>query len=378
MNRALRILGSLALPALVLVSCNKELSEELTGSRMVSPNLPENPFNYYPNHPDSSLNHRATLGRVLFYETQLSANNSVSCGSCHKQQFGFADNVQFSRGLNNERTGRNSMAIVNLPSNGFLFQDGLGPNPGFLPVMNTKLFWDGRENNLRNLVGRPINNHVEMGIDDLSSLIPRVEALPYYDKLFKQAYGDETVSLDRLSDAIAVFMESIQSSNTKFDQSNLVMGVGTPLSGREQRGYDLFFGQYNCGSCHNPFPGPYMVETARSIGLDANPSDLGAGAVSRNALDNGKFKVPSLRNVELTSPYMHDGRFKTLDEVLEHYSEGIKEDPNLDEVLRNADGTPRKMNIPPADREALIAYLKTLTDWKMISDTKFADPFLAQ
>jgi cytochrome c peroxidase len=357
--------------AIAWQSCKKEEVPSTTATG--SPVLPATPYAYYDaSHSDSLINHKATLGRVLFYEKRLSLNNSVSCGSCHKQSAGFADNARFSRGLNNELTDRNSMPVMNLPTVLGVFP-GIGP--GVDLFMTRVFFWDGRERDLRSLVSRPIANHIEMGVDDPSSLIPRLQALPYYPELVKKAFGDEQITLNRLADAVAVFMESIQSKNTKFDEYIAQQSKPGILNAQEEAGYQLFLSKYNCSGCHNPFPGEYNSPEPKNIGLDAYSPDPGMASITGNAADRGKFKVPILRNIAQTAPYMHDGRFKTLEEVIDHYSNGIQDSESLHPLLKNAQGSPLKMTIPDHEKRALIAFLHALTDYQVLSDPKFSDPF---
>lgn len=357
--------------AIVWQSCQKE--EVPTNTAKGSPVLPSTPYAYYEaSHSDSLINHKATLGRVLFYEKRLSLNNSVSCGSCHKQSAGFADNVQFSRGLNNELTDRNSMPVMNLPTTMGVFP-GIGPGDDMF--MQRMFFWDGRERDLRSLVSRPIANHIEMGVEDPASLIPRLQALPYYPELVKKAFGDEQMTLSRLADAIAVFMESIQSKNTRFDQYIAQQSKPGILNSQEEVGYQLFLNKYNCSGCHNPFPGEYISPEPKNIGLDAYSPDPGLATITGNSADRGRFKVPILRNIAQTAPYMHDGRFETLEEVIDHYSEGIQDSEALHPLLRDSMGRPLKLSIPDHEKRALVAFLNALTDHSLLSDSKFSDPF---
>ncbi|RYG27684.1 MAG: hypothetical protein EOO01_40995, partial [Chitinophagaceae bacterium] len=216
----------LALVVSGIIACNKgdSLPE---GGGTVSLDLPETPFKYFA-FGDDSLDHRATLGRVLFYENRLSLNNAVACASCHKQAFAFSDNVARSRGFENRLTGRNSMAIQNLGFDGFVVNPG-GTFGSF--------FWDGRENDLKKLISRPISNHVEMGIEDLSVIPEKLEQLSFYRPLFEKAYGSSDITIDRISDALALFLTSIQSTNTRFDQDG---SSGASLSALEQHGNVLF------------------------------------------------------------------------------------------------------------------------------------------
>ena len=263
------------------------------------------------NYPDKSINQKATLGRVLFYDNHLSVNNAVSCGSCHKQAAGFADDAAFSVGFEGRLTGRNSKSIVNITGDSLMFNVG---DPG-LP-----LFWDGREDVLQNLIARPVTNHVEMGVSDYSTLTGKLAQLGYSSPLFMNAYGDSTITATRMSECVAIFVASIQSHNTRFDQFvptnrffSTVPQHPEVFSAQEYTGYNLFMNTYQCQNCHHIFSSTYSTDDFRDIGLDANYTDLGMGVITGNSTDNGKFRTPNLRNVALSAPYMHDGRFKTLD-----------------------------------------------------------------
>jgi cytochrome c peroxidase len=330
------------------------------------------------------------LGRVLFYDRQMSINNSISCASCHKQALAFADNVAFSRGFENRLTARNSMPIQNLIGNGFSdsLDVAIGNKPGGVFFSVQPLFWDGRDANLESMVMRPVVNHVEMGITSLEQLEDKIRAVPYYKELFLNAYGSDEITATKIAKALGFFLQSIRSNRTKLDRSNLFIDVvdgffghvrKDSLSAFELLGQRLFVEKYDCNSCHQvQDPHGYLhsqVGTFSNIGLDAVYADNGLGEVTGRETDNGKFKIPSLRNVALTAPYMHDGRFETLSDVIDHYSNGLANHPNLDHKLRDANGDPMKMNISANEKHAIIAFLNTLTDHQMISDPKFSDPF---
>jgi cytochrome c peroxidase len=311
-------------------------------------NLPGVPYTY--KNADAFM---ATLGRVLFYDRSLSANNAVSCSSCHKQSLAFSDNRQFSLGFANAPTRRNSMAI----------QD--------LSVSDTTiaLFWDGRDRNLRTMVVRPIVDHVEMGMKDLNALSEKLYAIDNYRNLFKDAFGTEEVNGSRIAEALAAFVQSFE--------TGFVDTTFSDLTGEAKEGATLFVTKYQCNSCHQ-IQGPHgyaLAGTFANIGLDENYKDDGLGEITFSSLDDGKFKIPSLRNVALTAPYMHDGRFATLEEAINHYSEGIQPHPNLDHRLKNPDGSPRVFAISQAEKKAIVAFLETLTSYDMIADVRFSDPF---
>ncbi len=363
------LLSCIVLLVVIAYSCKKNNST--TSISTVALNLPQTPYMYYgdsnaitvmPQYYDS-LNNVATLGRVLFYDGHLSVNNSISCGSCHKQAIGFSDNVALSTGFQGQLTKRNSLAINTINES---------------PL----LFWDGREDNVNNLSLRPLSNHVEMGISDPATLPAKLAPLTYYNQLFINAYGDKNITLDRITTAIGSFISSIRSTNTRFDAYNL--GNKSAMTAQELHGFSLFTSKYNCATCHTSTGGGvvpgggggfYGSESFKDIGLDPNYSDLGRGAITGLASDNGTFIVPNLRNVAITAPYMHDGRYKTLSDVIDHYSHGIANSQNLDPILKDASGNAISMNITDEDKQALIAFLNTLTDYTMITDPKFSNPF---
>lgn len=309
-------------------------------------------------------NARIHLGRVLFYDKALSVNNSISCANCHKQEVAFADNVSFSKGFENKLTSRNSIAIQNLNSS--ITNIGFGG----MPV----LFWDGRESNLISLVSKPISNHIEMGMDNPEQLIEKLNSIPYYKSLVKNAYNVESLNMNNLTDAMVSFMTQINSSNSRFDKSFMNSGQ-IHLSAQEQLGQQLFNTTYECNRCHNPFPGSYSDAGFANIGLDVNNNDKGRMNVSNATDDEGKFKVPDLHNVGVTAPYMHDGRFKTLDDVLEHYSSNIKANKHLDSRLTDENGNPVSLKISENDRKAIIAFLNSMTDYTTISNPNLSNPF---
>lgn len=338
--------------------------------------LPATPFNYaninLPNYfnRDNDIDNTpngnpvsdwgATLGRVLFYDTKLSRNQTVSCASCHKAENGFSDDAQFSTGFNGELTGRNSMGLANAKF-----------------YNNGHFFWDERANTLEEQVLGPIQDPVEMGMT-LGEVVERVEQEAYYRILFQEAFGDETVNADRISLALSQFVRSMLSYNSKYDagraQVNNPRDNFPNFTVQENQGKALFFSnRTNCDNCHGTesFVGP----NARNNGLDLVYSDNGVGEITGNPNDFGDFKVPSLRNIELTAPYMHDGRFATLEEVIDHYSNGVQNHPNLSNQLRQGNQV-RHGNFNNGERAALVAFLRTLTDNQFINDERYGNPFV--
>jgi cytochrome c peroxidase len=224
------------------------------------------------------------------------------------------------------------------------------------------------------MVLMPILNHVEMGMSDMNGIVEKVKSQPYYKDLFIKAYGTDEVNIQNIANAISAFLGAIVSSETRFDHARFDISQLTSL---EQEGKNLFFDKYDCNSCHQTEqPNGYQLGGGFvNIGLETNYTDKGFENVTHNTADNGKFKIPNLRNVALTAPYMHDGRFANLNQVLDHYSQGIANHPALDPRLRDANGQPMRMNISDHEKSALIAFLNTLTDYKMITDPTLSNPF---
>lgn len=291
----------------------------------------------------------ATLGRVLFHDTRLSRGDRMACASCHQQALGFSDTARFSLGVDGSRTQRHAMALTN---NRF-YQEG-------------SYFWDERASTLEAQVLQPIQDPHELGTS-LDDLVLKVAVTAYYPPLFQAAFGTTEVTSDRIARALAQFVRALLSTGSRFD--SLFVGGGPPdfslLTAQEQEGRDLFIGTAGCGACHHT--NTQVSDAARNIGLDAARTDEGAGG--------GRFKAPSLRNVAVRSPYMHDGRFATLREVLEFYDHGVQPDPDLDTRLRNPDGTPKRLGLTPAQLDALEAFLATLTDRAFLADPRFSSPF---
>jgi cytochrome c peroxidase len=229
-------------------------------------------------------------------------------------------------------------------------------------------FWDGRIDNLKEMVLMPIQNHIEMGIDNMEVLVNKVSKRTYYPELFKNAFGSEEVTIDRISDALSSFVGSIGSYQTKFDKVSKGEASYTNL---EAEGAKLFFNQFDCDHCH---------ALQNKINSDKNFANIGLNIVDSDPGRQGLFKIPDLRNVAITGPYMHDGRFATLEEVVSHYSSSIQPNKNLDSsfkrpVYGNNFESIRGLDMTEGQKRALIAFLNTLTDIPLITDPKFSDPF---
>lgn len=356
MKKQLAFFAAITIAVLLLATCNKqEFSTNQT------PQLPENPYDYTVNtFVDNDL---ATLGRVLFYDNKLSVNNAVSCASCHKQARGFSDGKVASTGFGGRTTRRNAPGLSNLR-------------------WYYSFFWDARVNNLESLILQPVQDHIEMGMEDIGLLTEKLSNIDYYPPLFEAAYGTPDINAEGISAAMTHFLLAMVSLDSKMDKENDGDVVFTTS---EQTGKDLFFSERgSCGNCHG---GTNLGATfSANIGLDLVYEDNGMGEVSSSSNPssrNGEFKIPGLRNIALTAPYMHDGRFETLEEVIDHYSSGIQAHPNLSVQLSdnpNCWGCPGpfdpvQRNFSNAEKQSLIAFLHTLTDYSFMGDPKYSDPF---
>lgn len=319
---------------------------------------------------------KALLGRVLFYDKQLSATGETSCATCHKQEIAFSDDLAFSKGINGAVTKRNSIALGSVPTFAPAIS-GYGSSGDASRAAvegEVKFFWDERAATIKEQSEQTIADEIEMG-RDLHHLSDELKNQELYQILTMKAFGTTDLTPDRITLALERFTSSIVSLNTRFDAlANERFGSRTSdATEQERRGMELF--ERNCASCHGSQMGKPNVTLANN-GLDAIYSDKGLGARTGRFGHNGVFKVPFLRNVELTGPYMHDGRFNTLREVIDHYSEGIANHPNLAIQLRDDFGTrPRRMNFTEADKQALISFLKMTTDETVLVNPSFSDPF---
>lgn len=366
--------------ALFLFSCKKDnnVNNDLAADPLAALNLPETPYNYQnPDLPDYMVtgpvnaadntpannpvtNYGATLGRVIFYDKNLSKNRSISCASCHAQNHAFSDINRLSDGFNGGKTARHSMQLINAR-----YYD------------NGRFFWDERAATLEVQVLMPIQDEVEMGMS-LDSVVARMSAELHYPVLFKNAFGDEAINTQRISMALAQFVRSMVSHRSKYDAGRaMVNNPNDPFPNftpQENMGKNLFFSPAgNCAPCHGT--DAFIAPGPRNNGLEVPAIDQGVGGANGIPQAIGQFKTGTLRNIALTAPYMHDGRFATLEEVIEHYSTGVKNHPNLSPPLRTPDNQVRLANFNPQQKAALVAFLNTLTDLEIISDVKFSDPF---
>jgi cytochrome c peroxidase len=304
----------------------------------------------------------ATLGRVLFYDKMLSVNGQVSCASCHQQGEGLGDSARFSTGVDGRLGGAHAMRLANVRY--------------YQPAT---MFWDKRAASLEAQTTMPVQNPLEMGFDaahgGVAAAVQQLQQQPYYRDLFTAAYGDAAINEQRIQGALATFVRGMVSSNSRWDDGAAQVfdatvpdkGFGKPFPNfteQENRGKELFMapranGGQNCAACHAP--PTFALTNSGTNGLDAG--------------DTVRRKSPSLKNVANSGAFMHDGRFSTLEQVVEHYSSGVQDGPALDGRLKGPDGQPLRPNLSQADKDALVAFLRTLSDPVLSADPRFSDPF---
>lgn len=290
------------------------------------------------------------LGRMLFYEKALSNDYSLSCGSCHLQANAFTDPRPFSVGTDGSVGTRNAMAIVNM-------------------AWDNAFFWDGRSTSLEGQALLPVVDHAEMR-NTWPVVVQRLEADDRYPARFAQVFGTSTIDSMLVVRAIAQFERTLLSFSSRFDRFEYG-GDSLALTPQEIRGKELFFREAHCGDCHM---GPMLSDhSLRNNGLDLVHTDLGLGGVTGNAAHNGRFKTPTLRNIAVTAPYMHDSRFATLEEVVDFYADDVQLDsPFLDNHM--FPWMSGQVVLSEQDRSDLVAFMRSLTDHAFLTDPAFADP----
>jgi cytochrome c peroxidase len=297
------------------------------------------------------------LGRRLFHDARLSKNNSQSCATCHDQRKAFAEERRNSIGESGQIGRRNAMPLVNL-------------------AWAREFFWDGRANSLREQVLIPIQDAHEMN-ETLERVVAKLEDVEDYPARFQAAFGSAGITSGRMALALEQFLLTLVSQESKFDRAARRLDTLTP---QEQRGLQLFVTEHDparglrgadCFHCHggNLFSNHQFLNN----GLEERAGDLGRMEVTGRETDRAKFKVPTLRNVALTAPYMHDGRFATLEEVVEHYNGSLHRSPNLDPNL--AKHPESGLGLSPEDKADLVAFLKALTDQPFVTPTPLVQQF---
>ena len=294
-----------------------------------------------------------SLGRRLFYDTILSGDNTQSCGSCHVPAFNFSDNgKQFSEGITGDIGTRNAQSVINI---------------GWM----TELFWDGRAKGVEAQALGPVPNPIEMHLKWTDAVVKLNQHAEYPD-LFFSAFGTRDIDSNLVVKAIAQFERTMISANSKWDR---YLRGEVSLSQAEAQGFEIFFTEKgDCFHCHATIL--FTDNLPHNNGLDSIFTDLGYGEITKNPLDNGKFKTPTLRNIIFSAPYMHDGRFETLEEVIDFYSEEVKWSPTIDPLMKKVNQGGVKLT--DQQKQNMVAFIKTLTDTVFIENPDFSNPFASE
>ncbi|WP_411766271.1 cytochrome-c peroxidase [Winogradskyella sp. A3E31] len=291
------------------------------------------------------------LGKRLFFDSILSSDESISCASCHNPQNAFTDGTPTSPGVDGVFGNRNSMPLFNLAWN-----------------YDERFAWDGKELSLERQALEPVQNPVEMH-SNWPDVVEKLRAHPEYPILFENAFSSSEITKELVTKAIAQFERTLISANSKFDRYSLGQ---ENLTQEELNGLNVFMDEArgDCFHCHGNPNNPLWTDNAfHNNGLDSSFSDLGLGAVTGDPNDNGKFRSPSLRNLAFTAPYMHDGRFSTLDEVINHYSEGLQNSSTIDPLMKKVDQG--GVQLSDQDKADLKAFLLSLSDASFINNPDF-------
>ncbi len=342
--------------SIVIVSCGSNNSEEYTPvpvnlqipelfqQRLINPLIPtDNPL----------TEEGISLGKKLFFDRRLSKNNSKSCASCHNPNNAFTDVAQFSVGVDGQIGTRNSMPLFNLAWN-----------------FNERFAWDGSELSLERQALEPITNPIEMD-SDWQDVLDKLQQDSEYPNLFFQAFGTNIIDSDLVVKAIAQFERTLISGSSKFDR---YLQGNAELTSEELNGFNVFMDEDrgDCFHCHGSDNNPLWTDNSfHNNGLNATFTDLGLGAITGDPNDNGKFKSPSLRNLAFTAPYMHDGRFATLEEVINFYSEGLQISSTIDPLMKKANQG--GVQLSDQDKADLKAFLLTLSDNEFINNPDFRE-----
>ncbi len=313
---------------------------------------PELPQAYQPSH-NATTEAGVALGKTLFFSTELSRNNTISCSSCHDQEKAFAESRTTSEGIDGQKVNRNSMPLFNL-------------------AWVDRFFWDGRAASLEEAVNFPITAHNEMD-SDTNRLVQRLNRSARFRRQFYAAFGIEEVRYVHVRMALAQYLRSITSYASPLDRMYpivselMAQGLSQPQIMQREFGFSDKTIQtlQLCETCHSNIT--YGNNKMKNNGLDlSNAGDIGFAVVSGKKTDEGLFKAPSFRNVAFSGPYMHDGRFATLEEVLEHYNSGIQPNPNLSEELRDEAGNPVRLDLGEREKKEILFFLT-----RLMSDTSF-------
>jgi cytochrome c peroxidase len=295
------------------------------------------------------------LGRELFYEPLLSGDGTQACANCHFSEYSFTEPTRFSTGITGAIGTRNAMPLYNMAWN-----------------FEANFLWDGRAKSLEEQVSDPIENVIEMN-NTWPNALATLQATNNYPELFSQAFGTSTITKELVTKAIAQFERTLVSGNSRFDQ--YLLGDQNAVTASEINGFNIFMDEErgDCFHCHGSNSNPLWTDNIfHNNGLDSSFDDVGLGGITGDPLDNGKFKSPSLRNLAYTAPYMHDGRFETLDQVINHYSEGLVYSETIDPLMKNiAEGGAL---LSEEDKADLKAFLLSLSEPGFTSNPDFQNP----
>lgn len=357
---------SLFFVLLLIVACGDEPMQPNVEPTVV---LDETPYEFsYGDFPAPDLPEDnpltvagVELGRMLFYEKKLSKGDEQSCASCHNQANGFSDTLKLSVGVEGLEGTRQAMGVFNMAWN------------------SNEFFWDGRAHLLRDQSLLPIEDELELN-ETHENVISKLSLDKLYRDQFTKAFGDDEITTHRMSLAMEQFMLSIVSVDSKYDR---YLAGEVTLTESEERGRALYFAEYNpffpevsgadCEHCHGGINLENDQYMNNGLDADAKQTDVGREAVTMLSSDKAKFKVPTLRNIALTPPYMHDGRFKTLEEVIDHYNDGIKMSATIDPALIQV--VDQGLLLDAQDKKDLVAFLHTLTDETFVNDERYTNPF---
>lgn len=339
----------LLLGIILITSCKDDVVENPTVHNHTHLIIETNGFPTMKMPADNPLTTEGVaLGRKLFYDPILSNDSTQSCSSCHQQEFAFSDPKQFSVGINGLSGNRNASAIV---------------NAGWLP----SAFWDGRVTTLEEQAEGPVSNPIEMH-EDWNDAIAKLQNHSTYPADFKAAFSNQKITKELVTMAIAQFERTLISDKSKFD---LYLDGEYNLTPLEAAGFNLFFTEKGeCFHCHGQ---PLFTDNDfHNNGLDATFNDIGYEDVTGKNSDRGKFRTPTLRNIEFSAPYMHDGRFQTLEEVIDFYSDSIKPSSTLDPLMSYDN---ESFNWTALEKMQLVAFLKTLSDTSFINNPDYKNPW---
>lgn len=337
-SRQTCIVWGLLLTAATLFISNvtQPVSAETPADKPPKPPLGLPPVQWPDDNPYSAA--KAELGRFLYFDKRLSGDNSLSCASCHATEKAFTDGAPFSTGIGGQLGGRSAPTVINR-------------------AYSTAQFWDGRAPSLEEQAKGPIANPIEMTAEKTAdaaheSVVKRLRGVPGYVAMFEKVFGKNSVTIDNAAKAIATFERTVYSGNAPYDRYNA--GDKKAMSESQIRGMNVFFNKAACDSCHLGFNFTDGSYVNIGIGMDKENPDLGRYIVSKQEEEKGAFKTPTLRDIEHTGPYMHDGSLKTLEEVVDHYDKGGKKNPWLNERMK-------PLKLTAQEKQDLVAFMKALS-----------------